>query len=382
MKKKITILLFVILNILNCSESMNEEYMTIKMTNDTNKIDEYYYENILKNENMICTEIEKKYSQSIDHVADYISGLNADELTGVKCAEEIILKDYFIDGILEQDELHKKEYSEKLEKLYNKSYEKTENVEILGYSLNSKPILDKIIYERLLEKSVKKKSWYGIRTLKFEEVKRNKEYLLFLNRYEIKQKKIIGIKDTEFIDIMLCIDNEDSTLNFCIRNKEKNYIEKISEYSDIDTSGYYLSVLDLNNDKNLEIIVENDDNIYVYSLKNDKLNKIFDGIKDINLKNYYKFEVLKKEMKVIITDDFGYKKVKKFKLPNIKELISHDNSTENNQRYKEFFFIDNKLWLRIPGEQIYEIIFDKNLNFKLRFIDNKKMKIPLGYSVI
>ena len=48
----------------------------------------------------------------------------------------------------------------------------------------------------------------------------------------------------------------------------------------------------------------------------------------------------------------GYKMVKKYDLPNIKELMNYDKSTENDRRYKEFFFIDNKLYLRIPNFHI------------------------------
>lgn len=272
MMRRVITILFITLNIFNCSKPINNEYLKVKMTNNINKIGEYYYNESLKSENEICAQIKGKYSQNINEVVDYISKLRKeDESTGIKCVEDMILDDYFVNGELLEDELHKKEYSKKSENLYNKLYEKIRNPEILGYSLNEKPILDKMICEQLLEKAVKEKSWYGIRNLKFEEIRKNKNYSSFLSRYDIKQKKQVNLKNNEFTDIMLCVDTKESTLNLCISNKEKNYVEKISEYSDIETFGYHMDILDLNNDKNLEIIVEIDDNIYVYSLKNNKL---------------------------------------------------------------------------------------------------------------
>ena len=97
---------------------------------------------------------------------------------------------------------------------------------------------------------------------------------------------------------------------------------------------------------------------------------------DIKFEKYFTYESNVKNIVVNIKDDFGYKKKIEYKLPN-----QIENSITGAFDRIIYGVIKDKIIMRIVGFQNYEIVFDKNLNYKLKAItpENNSLKLSVHY---
>ena len=131
---------------------------------------------------------------------------------------------------------------------------------------------------------------------------------------------------------------------------------------------YSISFLDINNDNQKEIIIENlnevsnFNNLFIFKINENEIKKVFDARQNIKLKNYFNYNNMLTKLDVKINDDFNLKKHIKYELPNIIETKIIDSD------FPEIIFgiIKNKIIFRIKGFQNFEIIFDKNFDYKLK----------------
>jgi hypothetical protein len=252
-------------------------------------------------------------------------------------------------------------------------YDKTHDVEIFAMILDYKEFIDFTEYEKIKKICLENNSIRALQKQKDLENKSieeknikvkkfNKEYQL-IQDYEVKlnlssniQKRILLLSRED--NLYLSIDNN---------------IQKIEEYYYSPTS---LKFLDLNNDNNIEILLEYDRNVIIYSDKENNILKLFDAYKNISLDNYFKYEVGSNNIRAIIKDDFGNEKNEIYKLPNEKEIINEvirDKDNVERKIYYNFIIVKGKIIMNVMDKYFYQIIFDKSLNYKLKYVNHNEL---------
>ena len=90
------------------------------------------------------------------------------------------------------------------------------------------------------------------------------------------------------------------------------------------------------------------------------------------------------DIQTIINDDFQFNNIEIDKLPNEKGIISIvlDGSIERRDYYA-FLIIKDKIIMRVINFQNYEIVFDKDLNYKLKAItsENNPLNLSVNYGL-
>ena len=354
------LLFFISLNIY--SNGMDTEYKRIKASNNINSLTEYYNKKREIEIKAIFKELDIIYENFQDEeVYRYIKKYE-------NYSYDII--SYYSVKITEKCQ---NSCSKRLIKFYNYLYNKTHNIEIFAMILDYKEFIDFSEYEKIRKICLENNSIRVLQQQKDLEdkltkrknikVKKfNKEYELIQN-YEVKlnlfsniQKRILLLSDKD--NLYLSIDNN---------------IQKIAE-------NYYLPIslkfLDLNNDNNIEILLEYDRNVVIYSYKENNILKLFDAYKDISLNNYFKYEVGANNIRTIVKDDFGNEKIEIYKLPNEKEIINEvirDKDNVERKIYYNFIIVKGKIIMNVMDKYFYQIIFDESLNYKLKHVNRNEL---------
>lgn len=354
------LLFFISLNIY--SNSMDTEYKSIRASNNINSLTEYYNKKKEIEIKDIFKELDIIYENFQDEeVYRYVKKYE-------NYSYDII--SYYSVKITEKCQ---NSCSKRLIKFYNYLYNKTHDIEIFAMILDYKEFIDLNEYEKITKICLENNSIRALQKQKDLENKSieeknikvkkfNKEYQLIQN-YEVKlslssniQKRVLLLSYKD--NLYLSIDNN---------------IQKIAE-------NYYLPIslkfLDLNNDNNIEILLEYDRNVVIYSYKENNILKLFDAYKDISLNNYFKYEVGANNIRAIVKDDFGNEKIEIYKLPNEKEIINEvirDKDNVERKIYYNFIIVKGKIIMNVMDKYFYQIIFDESLNYKLKHVNRNEL---------
>lgn len=361
-------MLFLLIGLNACGNNMDAEYKRIKTSNNINSLTEYYNKKRETEIKAIFKELDIIYENSKDEeVYKYVKEYE-------NYSYDII--SYYSVKITERCQNN---CSKRLIKFYNYLYDKTHDVEIFAMILDYKEFIDFTEYEKIKKICLENNSIRALQKQKDLENKSieeknikvkkfNKEYQL-IQDYEVKlnlssniQKRILLLSRED--NLYLSIDNN---------------IQKIEEYYYSPTS---LKFLDLNNDNNIEILLEYDRNVIIYSDKENNILKLFDAYKNISLDNYFKYEVGSNNIRAIIKDDFGNEKNEIYKLPNEKEIINEvirDKDNVERKIYYNFIIVKGKIIMNVMDKYFYQIIFDKSLNYKLKYVNHNELQRSIIY---
>lgn len=268
--------------------------------------------------------------------------------------------------------------SKRLIKLYNYLYEKTGNIEILASILKYREIIGESEYNKIKEICIKNNSVTAVKE-DIEQKSREIEEKNVSNKIKLNNKSYRVIQEEKpnlkklFEKVILCTDEENLylILNNSIIRKIENY------YSTVASP--YLQTIDLNNDSKDEFTVWYTGNIYVFKFENGKISKIFDGYENISVNKYLKYEVDKKEVKTVLSDDFKHSIIQKVnQLPNEKEMTALTNILDDsieNEMYYNFIVIKDKIIMNLISidDYVYEIVFDKDYKYKVKTVKKKEI---------
>ena len=381
MKKKILLLAIFIIMFSGCLKGSENEYIKIKRTGDWDKISEYYLKEMENEAKKAEKDLEEIYSKHNDEGAvKYI-------VRSQKSGYLNIFLNIYTNKIIKNCENQK--CSDRLVRFYYNLYDDTKDIEIIGRLLDYSDNIDKSEYKKIEEFALNNHS------LKAITEKHKKEGLFLEKKYEnesftIKGKEYRVIQKKEEItkekmEIMLLTEadietSEENKLYLYIKKNNKEYIAEVSDYM----YGFpqLLIISDINNDGIKEIIIEkNPNDLFVFKFSDEKLIKVFSGFKEINFDNYYKINDEIEKLVITIKDDSGYNKKIFKKLPNLMEIQDSKEGIKDESIHYQLIYIKNKIIMRRIGSQNYEIVFDKNLNFKIKAITekNNELKLSTGY---
>ena len=361
-QKTIFMMLLLFISINAYGNKADTEYRKIKVSNNNNDDLVEYYDKMRKTElDLVFKELDMVYEKFKDEeVYKYVKKYE-------NYSYDIV--NYYSNKITEncQDRC-----SGRLTKFYEDLYSKTHDIEIFAMILDYQEYTDAAEYEKIRKICLENNSIKAIRKQKEQanemsvennRIKKfNKEYQL-IHSYEEKLNLTSGT-----LKKISLITDEDNMYLLLDEN-----IQKIGEYYSFPN----LEFLDLNGDNNIEIVIEYDRNVIVYSYKENKLLKIFDAYNDIPLDSYFKYESDVDNIKTVINDDFKNKKTETDKLPNEKEIINEVISNKDNVEkkiYYNFIVIKDKIIMNVMNKYFYQIIFDKSLNYKLKYVERDEIK--------
>ena len=354
--KKYFVLFIVFFGIVFCSGKNNEYYLLKKkyLKGDNFSLDNFY-NNYKKDEfNQMRTELTKFFKERKDEEAIiYI-------LKNIKMGAIM----YYFANFYECED---KDCSSRLLKNYQSLYNFTKDIESYSTILSFKKILGKNKYNELENFFIKNNSLYAINKRKIdsnyiENEFKNPKIIVNKKKYTVLQQKKIN---NRYIYILSNLSDE-NVKSYLYYKGNKNYLIELETH----TVGYPYSIsfLDINNDNQKEIIIENlnevsnFNNLFIFKINENEIKKVFDAQQNIKLKNYFNYNNMLTKLDVKINDDFNLKKHIKYELPNIIETKIIDSD------FPEIIFgiIKNKIIFRIKGFQNFEIIFDKNFDYKLK----------------
>ena len=282
---------------------------------------------------------------------------------------------------------------ERLLKFYNSAYELTKDIERFSSVLDfGSEVLGKEKYESLEKFSIDNNSLYAINIKKtrenmIEEEYENPKIRIKNKQYIILQEKEINlVKENQKIKFFLISSTVEgggieSYLYF--KNKGREYLTKL----EIHTVGspYNIELKDLNGDGQEEIIIENLkdgifmslNKLYVFKVTENGMEKKLNTY-DIDLKKYFDYKMNIKNMVITVKDDFGYRKDTEYKLPDRIETRffgAFDGVIQG--------VVKDKIIMRVINFQNYEIVFDKDLNYKLKAVtpENNPLNLSVNYGL-
>jgi len=117
--------------------------------------------------------------------------------------------------------------------------------------------------------------------------------------------------------------------------------------------------------------------LYVFKVTENGMEKKLNTY-DIDLKKYFDYKMNIKNMVITVKDDFGYRKDTEYKLPDRIETRffgAFDGVIQG--------VVKDKIIMRVINFQNYEIVFDKNLNYKLKAItpENNPLNLSVNYGL-
>ena len=269
----------------------------------------------------------------------------------------------------------------RLEKNYKIIYEKTRDIEAYSTILSFKSLLGEKKYKELEEFFIENKSLFALNRKKrsndLKDEYDNPKIRIKGRNYTVLQKKEVRVEGkTKYVYIVINFSDEKKK-SYLYYKGNKDYLIELETY--IVGLPYEMTLIDLNDDRQEEIIVENlkdfldYSNIFTFKIDNKKVEKIFELQKDMNLSNYFSYDNTLDMLNIKINDDFGFEKNFSYKLPNVIEAFAINNSLPRQTTG----ILDNKIIFRIKGYQNFEIVFDKNFNYNLKATD----KYPVNYGV-
>ena len=117
--------------------------------------------------------------------------------------------------------------------------------------------------------------------------------------------------------------------------------------------------------------------LYVFKVTENGMEKKLNTY-DIDLKKYFDYKMNIKNMVITVKDDFGYRKDTEYKLPDRIETRffgAFDGVIQG--------VVKDKIIMRVINFQNYEIVFDKDLNYKLKTItpENNPLNLSVNYGL-
>ena len=269
----------------------------------------------------------------------------------------------------------------RLEKNYKIIYEKIRDIEAYSTILSFKSLLGEKKYKELEEFFIENKSLFALNRKKrsndLKDEYDNPKIRIKGRNYTVLQKKEVRVEGkTKYVYIVINFSDEKKK-SYLYYKGNKDYLIELETH--IVGLPYEMTLIDLNDDRQEEIIVENlkdfldYSNIFTFKIDNKKVEKIFELQKDMNLSNYFSYDNTLDMLNIKINDDFGFEKNFSYKLPNVIETFAINNSLPRQTTG----ILDNKIIFRIKGYQNFEIVFDKNFNYNLKATD----KYPVNYGV-
>ena len=386
-------ILFILLIFLSCNN-----------TNSDNREKEYFYK---IQEKYVKSDREKDFSELMDFYnvykqkeikeakekleEFYRQNKDMDALQYMLKNSDIADNSYYLATIYEDCENSK--CLERLLKFYNSAYELTRDIERFSSVLDfGSEVLGKEKYESLEKFSIDNNSLYAINIKKtrenmIEEEYENPKIRIKNKQYIILQEKEINlVKENQKIKFFLISSTVggggiESYLYF--KNKGREYLTKL----EIHTVGfpYNIELKDLNGDGQEEIIIENLkdgifmslNKLYVFKVTENGMEKKLNTY-DIDLKKYFDYKMNIKNMVITVKDDFGYRKDTEYKLPDRIETRffgAFDGVIQG--------VVKDKIIMRVINFQNYEIVFDKDLNYKLKAItsENNPLNLSVNYGL-
>ena len=358
--KKYFVLFIVFFGIVFCSGKNNEYYLLKKkyLKGDNFSLDNFY-NNYKKDEfNQMRTELTKFFKERKDEEAIiYI-------LKNIKMGAIM----YYFANFYECED---RDCSSRLLKNYQSLYNFTKDIESYSTILSFKKILGKNKYNELENFFIKNNSLYAINKKKIdnnyiENEFKNPKIKVGKKEYTILQKREVNLNNNKKYIYLLSNLSDENIKSYLYYKGDKDYLIEL----EIHTVGnpYNIDFFDINNDNRNEIIIENlnelsdFNNLFIFKINENEIKKVFDAQQNIKLKNYFNYNNMLTKLDVKINDDFNLKKHIKYELPNIIETKIIDSD------FPEIIFgiIKNKIIFRIKGFQNFEIIFDKNFDYKLK----------------
>lgn len=339
----------------------NEEYYLLKkkyLSGDEFALDNFY--NNYKKEELIQMKkiLKKFFEEKRDKEAiDYILK-----------NEKIIPKMYYFSKFYDCEET---DCSSRLQKNYKYLYDLTKDIEFYSIILSFENILEKNKYNELENFFIKNNSLNAINKKKaennfIENEFDNPKITVKEKEYTILQKKEINIGNEKREIYLLSNLSDESKKAYLYYKVSKDYLIEL----EIHTVGYpyNISFIDVNGDDQNEIIVENlietsdFNNLFIFKIDKNNMEKVFELSKDIDIKKYFDYNNMLDELNIEIKDDFKFKKNISYNLPNLIE----DGIINSDYPKTISGIIEDKIIFRILGYQNFEIIFDKNFNYKLK----------------
>ena len=210
--------------------------------------------------------------------------------------------------------------------------------------------------------------------------------LIALDIEENKKEKLVQYSKLIGIAFQIKDDILDIEGNFSETGKESN-----DEKNEKTT---YPSLFGLEKSKEIlkdyiiqakEIIIENLkdgifmslNKLYVFKVTENGMEKKLNTY-DIDLKKYFDYKMNIKNMVITVKDDFGYRKDTEYKLPDRIETRffgAFDGVIQG--------VVKDKIIMRVINFQNYEIVFDKDLNYKLKAItpENNPLNLSVNYGL-